>query len=75
MPWPPDIQEAENRMNAAKDALLADVESGRRTKVQTNLPGGRRCTFSRRVAQLLHIQAGILDYYRYLEVFRGIASY
>ncbi len=28
MPWPPEIQEAEDRMNQAKDAVLADVESG-----------------------------------------------
>jgi hypothetical protein len=28
MPWPPEIQEAENRMYQAKDAVLADIESG-----------------------------------------------
>lgn len=28
MPWPPHIQEAEERMKKAKDALLADTESG-----------------------------------------------
>jgi len=28
MPWPPEIQEAEARMNQAKAAVLADVESG-----------------------------------------------
>jgi len=28
MALPPEVQEAENRMNAAKDALLADIESG-----------------------------------------------
>jgi len=28
MPWPPEIQEAEDRMNQARDALFADVKSG-----------------------------------------------
>jgi hypothetical protein len=28
MPWPEEIQEAENRMNAAKAAVLADMENG-----------------------------------------------
>ncbi len=28
MAWPPEIQEAEERMKQARDALLADVESG-----------------------------------------------
>ena len=28
MPWPQEIQEAEDRMNQAKEALLADLENG-----------------------------------------------
>ncbi len=28
MAWPPEIQEAEDRIYQARDALLADVESG-----------------------------------------------
>jgi hypothetical protein len=57
MPWPPEIQEADDKINQARNALLADVENGqpydaeRRHTLLVNLKRGQDEFFAM-VAQL-----------------------